>query len=69
MNKSNDNLDKDEVSTKLTEKKSQLKPTPTLLPKAVPPASTVPVLPSLNKKVETVTKKALILSNIKKSYA
>jgi len=54
---------------KLTEKKSQLKPTPTPPPKAVPFTSTVPVSLPFNKKVETVTKKALILSNVKKSYA
>jgi len=69
VNKSNDNLDKDEVLIKPTEKKSQLKPTSTLPPKAIPPTPTVSVLLPLNKKVETITKKALILSNIKKSYA
>ena len=69
VNKSNNDLDKDEVSTKPTKKKSQSKPTPTLPLKAVPPAPTVSIPPPLNKKVETIIKKALILSNIKKSYA
>ena len=69
VNKSNNDLDKDKVSTKPTEKKSQSKPTPTLPLKAVPPTPTVSIPPPLNKKVETITKKALILSNIKKSYA
>jgi len=68
VNKSNNNLNKDKVSTKPIEKKSQSEPTPTLPPKAVPFAPIVPVLQSLNKKVETVIKKAPILSNIKKSY-
>ena len=69
MNKLNDDFDKDKVSTKPIEKKSQLEPTPTLPSKAVPSAPTVSILPPLNKKVESVTKKAPILSNIKKSYA
>ena len=69
MNKSNDNLNKNKVPTKPTEKKSQLKSTPTLLPKAIPSTPTVPILWPLNKKVKTITKKALILSNIKKLYA
>jgi len=69
VNKSNNDLDKDEVSTKPTEKKSQSEPTPTLPPKAVPSTLTVFVPPPLNKKVETITKKALILSNVKKLYA
>ena len=68
VNKSNNDLDKDKVSTKPTEKKSQLEPTSTLPSKAVLPTPTVLVLPSLNKKVKTITKKALILSNIKKLY-
>jgi len=68
VNKSNDNLNKNKVSTKLTEKKSQLESTPTLPPKAVPSTPTVPILWPLNKKVKTITKKALILFNIKKLY-
>jgi len=62
VNKSNDNLDKDKVSIKPIEKKSQLESTPTLPPKAVPPAPTVPIPQPLNKK-------APIFSNVKKSYA
>jgi len=68
VNKSNNDLDKDKISIKPTEKKSQSEPTPTPLPKAVHSAPTVFVPPPLNKKVETITKKALILSNVKKSY-
>ena len=45
-----------------------MKPTPTPPPKTIPSTSTVSVPLPFNKKVETVTKKALILFNIKKSY-
>jgi len=55
VNKSNNDLDKDKVSTKPTEKKSQSGPTPTLPSKAISPVPTVLVLLPLNKKVETIT--------------
>ena len=62
VNKSNDDLDKDEISTKPIEKKSQSESTSTPPPKAVFSALTVFVLLPLNKKVETVTKKFFLMS-------